>query len=311
MSESNVILSVSGGKDSTAMYLLAMRMEVDFTAVFADTGHEHEITYEYVKNLPKRTGGPEIKRVQADFSGKFPEHRKSIQAKWREEGIAEDIIERAMEVLQPTGNPFLDVCLLYSRFPGFKRQFCTGLLKVKPIRAQIYEPILDAGGTIQSWHGIRADESRRRACHKRMSRESWDFGKYSISILRPLLDWTIADVLKEHRRHGLKPNPLYAEGMMRVGCAPCIYAWHSEIKLWAKKFPQTIDKIREWESIVNQVRTGDHGATFFDPPPRRVSVPVHFQTHGVDAKVEYVLRDDGQEAIPGIGAACALLRYCE
>ena len=40
------VLSFSGGKDSTAMYLLALEQGVDFLPVFADTGHEHDLTYE-------------------------------------------------------------------------------------------------------------------------------------------------------------------------------------------------------------------------------------------------------------------------
>lgn len=58
------VLSVSGGKDSTAMYLLAMEMGVEFLAVFADTGNEHEITLDYISKLPGRTGGPQIKWVR-------------------------------------------------------------------------------------------------------------------------------------------------------------------------------------------------------------------------------------------------------
>ena len=41
------VVSVSGGKDSTATYLLALEQTGgDFDAVFADTGNEHEATYE-------------------------------------------------------------------------------------------------------------------------------------------------------------------------------------------------------------------------------------------------------------------------
>lgn len=51
------VLSYSGGKDSTAMYLLALEQGWDFLPVFADTGNEHEITYDYVNSLAARSGG--------------------------------------------------------------------------------------------------------------------------------------------------------------------------------------------------------------------------------------------------------------
>lgn len=63
------VLNISGGKDSTAMYLLAFReLGVAATPVFADTGNEHPITVEYVNTLAERTGGPTVRTVQADFT---------------------------------------------------------------------------------------------------------------------------------------------------------------------------------------------------------------------------------------------------
>lgn len=50
-SEVNVI-SVSGGKDSTAMLLLAIeRGTENIRPVFCDTGNEHPLTYDYVRYL--------------------------------------------------------------------------------------------------------------------------------------------------------------------------------------------------------------------------------------------------------------------
>jgi len=48
------LVSVSGGKDSTATYLLALESGRPFRAVFADTGNEHELTLEYVARLAER-----------------------------------------------------------------------------------------------------------------------------------------------------------------------------------------------------------------------------------------------------------------
>lgn len=60
------------------MYLLALEWGIDFVAVFADTGHEHQYTYDYVRNLPALTGGPEIRWIKADFSAEIGRKRMFI-----------------------------------------------------------------------------------------------------------------------------------------------------------------------------------------------------------------------------------------
>ena len=60
------IISVSGGKDSLAQWILAVENDVSHTTVFADTGHEHSQTMEYLDYLESRLG-PVI-RVKADFT---------------------------------------------------------------------------------------------------------------------------------------------------------------------------------------------------------------------------------------------------
>ena len=54
------IVSVSGGKDSTALYCWAIEQwgKDGFRAVFADTGNEHPVTYNYVRNMHEMAGGP-------------------------------------------------------------------------------------------------------------------------------------------------------------------------------------------------------------------------------------------------------------
>ena len=48
------IVSVSGGKDSTALYLLAIEHGRPFIPVFADVGNEAKETYEYIRELPRK-----------------------------------------------------------------------------------------------------------------------------------------------------------------------------------------------------------------------------------------------------------------
>lgn len=74
----NNIISVSGGKDSTALLLLAIeRQTPNMQAVFADTGHEHAQTYEYLQYLSE-TVYP-IRIIRADFTEAIADRRRMME----------------------------------------------------------------------------------------------------------------------------------------------------------------------------------------------------------------------------------------
>lgn len=156
------IVSVSGGKDSTATLLVAIALDTpNLQAVFADTGNEHEQTHEYLDYLASATGVT-ITRVKADFTQRIEGKRRFIETKWREQGIDESVVQAALDVLKPTGNPFLDLCIWKGRFPSRKAQFCTMELKRDPMLEQVVLPILGNDDMVMSWQGVRADESINR-----------------------------------------------------------------------------------------------------------------------------------------------------
>ena len=258
------LVSVSGGKDSTALYLLAMELAqrhgFAFTAVFADTGNEHEATLDYVRDLPRLTGGSAIRWVKADFTTDIARKRRFIAERWPEHGVPADRIARALEVLHPTGVPFLDLCLVKGRFPSRRAQFCTGELKIAPIMEQVVMPLLDDGQRVLSWQGVRGAESLLRA---RLPRFEHRGGGYW--IWRPLLRWSVEDVFALHRRHGIAPNPLYRFGMHRVGCMPCINCRKDELREIAQRFPEHVQRIAEWEDLV--AMASKRGASTFFPSP--------------------------------------------
>lgn len=251
------ILSVSGGKDSTAMLLLALERGETFRALFADTGNEHQAVYDYLPYLEQQTG-VKIEVVKADFSVQIARKRNYVQTKWREEGVSERIIEDALSVLNPTGNPFLDLCIWKGRFPSRMAQFCTEELKRNPALEQVIMPALEQGA-VESWQGVRADESAKRSKYVERTDEGG-----GLHIYRPILRWDYEAVFAIHRRHKVKPNPLYKMGMGRVGCMPCINAVKGELLEISNRFPAEVARIREWESIVAKAsKLG--AATFFAP----------------------------------------------
>lgn len=227
MTDTLRVVSVSGGKDSTALYLWAVDQfgPLGFRAVFADTGHEHPVTLNYVRNLHLMAKGPEVEWVKADFTEK-------VKAKGR----------------TPSGIPFLDLWHWKGRAPSAKAQFCTEHLKLRPILAWLKENQGDREAIMYT--GIRAGESERRS---KMPEREWA-EIYDCYTERPLLRWTEEQVFEFLKAKGVPPNPLYLNGFGRVGCYPCIHARKSEL---ARLEEWAWEKLAEWEKLA--------GRTWFPP----------------------------------------------
>ena len=279
------VVSFSGGKDSTALVLMAyeigQRKGFDPIIVFADTGHEHPMTYDYVDRVEDFVGIP-IRRIRADFSTRIERKRNRIGEKWTKDGVPPHRIARGVELMQPTGNPFLDLCILKGRFPSTKVRFCTEELKYLPIYEQILLPLMHVDRVL-SWQGVRADESAARAQVRRLNHGDGRLWHY-----RPILQWTVDDVFAMHRRHGLDPNPLYRLGAGRVGCMPCIMARKAELAMIAARFPDEIARVREWESIVSGVsRQGRSSFFAHDKIPGEHQGRSDIPMPGIDAVVDW------------------------
>jgi 3'-phosphoadenosine 5'-phosphosulfate sulfotransferase (PAPS reductase)/FAD synthetase len=284
------IVSVSGGKDSTATAILAIdRFPDDVRLVFADTGNEHEQTYDYIRDyLPTVLDRP-IEWVRADFSLEIAIKRMFIardcrtarkrgkRVRWTNKAK-----RRALDVLHPTGNPYLDLCLWKGRFPSRKAQFCTEELKAKPLIEYQYSLVRD-GFKVWSWQGVRRDESRQRKFAKRI--EHVIDGLY---CFRPIVDWTARQTVDFVLSRGVRLNPLYSQGMNRVGCMPCINCSKAEISEIARRFPEHIERIAEWEGLVADASKRS-AASFFPDPDR----DAHLDKRGITKVVEWAHTSHG------------------
>lgn len=339
------VISMSGGKDSTAMALLALEQEAENVHfVFADTGHEHAQTYEYVDYLEQRLG-IKIVRLKADFTRVMEGKRKYIAEHWlkdltrNEPGgwewdgdensqpdtypgspadefkpaeisfpggtlewiptkngmsveAAQERVARALELLQPTGNPFLDLCLWKGRFPSTTTRFCSTELKHVPLN-EYCQKVGRGSQAVISWQGVRRQESKDRAglAERDVELGSWEPEPRGFLIYRPILDWTVEDVFAMHRKHGVEPNPLYKQGMGRVGCMPCIHARKDELRQIAMRFPDEIARVAEWERLVSQ--TAKRGMATFWPARGEANEDVSLEGHGIEAVIDWAKTSRG------------------
>lgn len=305
------VVSVSGGKDSAATLLIALKRfgPAKVIPIFCDTGNEHPAVHEYLAYLEQALD-IQIVRLRANFDAEIAAKRRFIandrrtkrqyetepvfdadgnpvpkrdgrgrivMHKVKRDGVeVEEPIQktkkvgggrrvrwtnkakrRALAILHPTGNPFLNLCLWKGRFPSRKAQFCTEELK-RNIAVRFQLDLIDQGNTVVSWQGIRREESTNRANAKKF--EPVGGGLY---IYRPIVDWSAKEVFDYCQSYGVQPNPLYKQGMKRVGCMPCINCGKEEIRQIADRFPEFLAEKERWEQLVGQASKRGF-STFFN-----------------------------------------------
>lgn len=266
-----VLVQFSGGKDSQASLIWAVKMYgiKSVTAVFCDTGWEHQDTYTHINDVVQQLGVPLV-TLRSD---KY--------------------------------NDFVDMSIKKGRFPSSQRRFCTRELKVVPM----IDYILSQDESFIIIQGIRAKESRARAGYDVECSYFKDYFSYDIkglyhkkavlewckthdaSVLRPIFHWSAQDVIDYILANGQRPNPLYERGYSRVGCLPCIMCRKREVQLiskdaWAAK--RLIDAEQRMKDET------ERGSTFFSPG----YIPTRFCANGQYPSVEevfkYVRRFDAQ-----------------
>jgi len=227
------VVGVSGGKDSAAVLLWMVR-----------------------------ESGINPSKILATFSDTGNEHE------WTYDHVRKMSDEiHPIQWLKPELD-FFELALKKKRFPSTKARFCTESLKIYPAEDFIQSLKLDGMEPV-SVSGVRANESFDRA-----QLSEWAMSGFNVVYpqWRPLISWTIDDVVEIHERHNFPLNPLYAIGAQRVGCWPCIMSRKAEIRNIALRFPDRIDKIREAEQEFTK-RYGRYSSFFHS-----TTIPARFRS---------------------------------
>jgi 3'-phosphoadenosine 5'-phosphosulfate sulfotransferase (PAPS reductase)/FAD synthetase len=234
-----ILVAYSGGKDSQACLLWTVKKygTKNVEAVFCDTGWEHPVTYNHIKDTTSDLG---VKLV-------------TVRSK-KYDGM-------------------IDLAEKKKRFPSTMARFCTSELKSIPF----IDYVLKQKDHLLIIQGIRAQESHNRRLMQRQCRyfkyyfepyndkgrthtyrkkdvKAW-CKQYSDDVLRPIFNWSGQEVVDYIIENGQNPNPLYKEGFKRVGCFPCILSGHREVYEILKRYPEKFDEIIEHEKRI--------GSSFF------------------------------------------------
>jgi 3'-phosphoadenosine 5'-phosphosulfate sulfotransferase (PAPS reductase)/FAD synthetase len=239
-------VGISGGKDSTAV----------LAWMLFDSGIPHH-------------------KIDVSFCDTMNEHDWTYdQVRWINENL------HPVTTLQPK-HGFFDLAIARKRFPSVKARFCTEELKIIPTKQHI-TGLFAAAKKVVAVSGVRAGESDDRS-----KLEVWDYSNALLTLQwRPIIKWTLNDVLAYHEKHGLPLNKLYAAGAERVGCWPCIMSKKKEIRNISLNFPERIEQI-EREEIRHQTTHGRFSSFFYADkvPPRFRKTGPYIAKDGVEHMV--------------------------
>jgi len=237
------VVGFSGGVDSQACLWWVRQKFGDENVIALNSdvgGHEHPITTEFIKEYSKNVFPvvmitPLVRDMEGvgTRSGKIGDRRREF--------AENDVLT------------FDRLAYIKGMFPSRQRQYCTTHLKLVPQRRWCYENLIAKGIDFERYTGVRCDESSDR---KDTPKRAWD-EFFSCWINYPINCWTKQECFSVLKKAGEAVNPLYSMGFSRVGCAPCINANKEDIREWAARFPEMIDKVRQYEENV--------GRTFFAP----------------------------------------------
>lgn len=214
--ETRHIVSISGGKDSTALaiYMRQTYPELPVEYVFCDTGAELPETYEYLERLEALLG-VEVHRLSAlDLLG----------------------------LAKKPGRTAFDVWLneVYGGFlPSPRSRWCTRVLKIKPFEEYVGDSYAF------SYIGIRADENREGYVGKKPPVIS---ERPNIVPVYPFQDDGIglSDVKSILAESGLG-LPEYYEWRSRSGCYFCFYQQIAEWQGLKENHPDYFERAQEYE----------------------------------------------------------------
>lgn len=214
------VVSLSGGKDSTAMLLKMLETGIRIDIIlFCDTGLEFAEMYRHLDKLEKNIGIPII-RLYPEYSF---EHYLLCHKIRRKD--CDKFKERYGENVQGFS------------WASPNMRWCTSMLKAKP-REKFLQP-LRKEYIVTEYVGIAADEQYRLK-RKQNQRKN---------VVFPLVEWgmTEEDCLNYCYEQGYDWDGLYTQ-FKRVSCWCCPLQSLSSLRVLRKNYPHLWERLKQWDS---------------------------------------------------------------
>lgn len=196
-----LIIMFSGGKDSVSVLLLAQEITRDLSPAFMSSSIDLPGSIEHATRTAHRLGYNLEISSPLDYQGSF-----------------------------------FDVVRRFGYFPTVQKPFCSGRLKLRPMRQHLRR--LYGRRSLAKLTGVRRYESSRRRRMYATDANIVDDPEHSGSYLvHPILEWTDADVLEYLAQHDIAlESPLYrACGVS--GCYWCPFYQDQIIQRVERGFP--------------------------------------------------------------------------
>lgn len=233
-SETVVVFSLSGGKDSTAAAIAA-------SDYLDNIGHPMTNRFAIHADLGQ-IEWPETPRFVEEIAGRL---QLPLIVVRRNGG---GMIERWYQRWESSKRRYIDLetYQLVSPWSSAALRFCTAELKVAPINRELKRRF--AGRTIISVIGIRREESaaRAKAPISRRDLRSAPEGNRAGTIMlawHPIVEWKTDQVFARHGQANLPLHSAYSAGSTRLSCAYCVLSSINNLEVAASQ-PGNLDALK-------------------------------------------------------------------
>ena len=207
-----LIVTTSGGKDSSVCVALAQRAKVNFEVMHNLTTADAPETVWFVRAEFKRLEGLGVKCVT-----NFPYYKGRRTSMW-------NLIPQK---LMPPTRLVRYCCSVLKEQGGANRYITTGVRWAESVLRKKNRGVQEAGRDLI----LNNDNDDARRLFERCELKAK-------AVCNPIIDWTDADVWEYIRAEKIPVNPLYDCGFSRVGCIGCPMSGRrgreKEFAMWPK-----------------------------------------------------------------------------